>query len=241
MNARVIGFAAFVLALGAGPSAFAQGACDLHRVNTSLLNISHQPGGETYKDALFDGDSVCVAQQQAVGGRQWAYIASKVGAGDARTLVDGWAPMDYLQRAAPGAAAAPPAAAPAPTPQPPPAAAVPGAVPGGGAVAGSIAGPPIRPEDTLRFDQPIPFGPFPVNGRSLRELIDMIPLFSPIEGVEEALWKKNCTACHQWDQARLCEQAATYVANPKHALRVPHPFGGSLQIALMRWAKSGCG
>jgi hypothetical protein len=30
------------------------------------------------------------------------------------------------------------------------------------------------------------------------------------------------------------------VQTPRYALRVPHPFGGTLQIALMRWSKSGC-
>lgn len=103
---------------------------------------------------------------------------------------------------------------------------------------GAMAAMP--PEEVLRFDQPIPFGPYPLNGRSLKELIDTVPMFSPIDGLEEPLWKKNCRECHQWDQARLCQQAATYVQTPRHALRVPHPFGGTLQIAMMRWAKSGC-
>jgi hypothetical protein len=92
----------------------------------------------------------------------------------------------------------------------------------------------------LRFDQPIPFGPFPVNGHSLQEMIDTMPLFSPIEGLEEPLWKKKCTSCHQWNKERLCEQGGTYVQAPRNVLRVQHPFGGALKIALMRWAKSGC-
>jgi hypothetical protein len=30
------------------------------------------------------------------------------------------------------------------------------------------------------------------------------------------------------------------VQAPRNVLRVQHPFGGALKIALMRWAKSGC-
>jgi len=132
-------------------------------------------------------------------------------------------------------AAPPPAASAAPAPGAPPtaSAAALAAAPSGATIA-------VRPEDILRFDQPIPFGPYPLNGHSLKELIDTLPLFSPIEGLEESLWKKNCTECHQWNQVRLCEQAATYVQTPRYALRVQHPFGGTLQIALMRWSKSGC-
>jgi hypothetical protein len=225
--------------LSAATAASAQDPnCNLYKVNTSLLNISQSAGGDTYKDALFDGDLVCVARQQNVGDKQWAYISNKVEAGDARTLVDGWAPLDYLAKASPSDAAAaspPPAAAPA---APPPAVAV--SPPAAPPAPPKTAGPPIRPEDVLRFDQPIPFGPFPVNGHSLEEMIDSIPLFPPIEGLDESLWKKKCTTCHKWDKARLCDQGATYVEAPKNVLRVPHPFGGALKIAMMRWAKSGC-
>src|SRR5262249_21240955 len=106
------------LALGAAPAA-AQGAnCDAYKVDTSLLNISREAGGVTYKDALFDGDTVCVAQQQSVNGAAWGYIAQKVEANDSRTLVDGWAPMQYLQKTGPGQAAAAPLAAPAAPPPP---------------------------------------------------------------------------------------------------------------------------
>ena len=99
----------------------------------------------------------------------------------------------------------------------------------------------MRSEDILRFAQPIPFGAFPVNGHSIQEIIESNqPLFSPIEGLEDAVWQKKCTECHKWNQARLCEQGKTYVKAPRNVLRVKHPFGGTLKIALMRWAKSGC-
>ncbi len=98
----------------------------------------------------------------------------------------------------------------------------------------------VRPEDTLSFSQPVPFGPYPVNGRSLKELAESTPLFPPIEGIEKSLWKKKCTTCHKWNQQRLCEQGGTYAKTARYALRHQHPFGGSYKTALMRWSKSGC-
>jgi hypothetical protein len=224
--------------LAVSTSTWAQDAnCVRYTVDTSLLNISQQAGGDIYKDALFDGDVVCVAQQQNAGGKVWAYISNKVEQGNDRTLVDGWAPLEYLKASASDAASAPP---PAAAPPPPAVAVAPPAAAPSAAAPPKVAGPPIRPEDILRFDQPIPFGPFPVNGHSLKEMIDSTPLFPPIEGLDESLWKKKCTSCHQWEQASLCQQGATYVQAPRNVLRVPHPFGGALKLALMRWAKSGC-
>jgi hypothetical protein len=238
---RFNGFAAglatlcLAVAFGATPAS-AQGTnCDAYKVNTSLLNISREAGGDIYKDALFDGDTVCVAKQQNVNGVAWAYISQKVEANDSRTLVDGWTKLEYLQKLGPGQTAAAPAAPPAAPVSPAASPSQPGPAP-----TAAMPGPPIRPEDMLRFDQAIPFGPYPVNGHSIAEMIQSKPLFSPIEGVDEAVWKKECKNCHQWNKDRMCQQGATYVQNPKNVLRVPHPFGGALKIALMRWAKSGC-
>ena len=228
------------LACVAGAASAQDAACTMYKVNTSLLNISKDAGGDIYNDALFDGDSTCVTRLANVKGIDWAFISYKI-EGSNRTPVEGWAALQYLQQTGPGAAAAPaapPAAAPPPVASAPAVPAPTAAAPRPAAPAGATAA--IRPEDVLRFDQPIPFGPFPVNGHSLQEMIDSVPLFSPIEGLEESLWKKKCTTCHQWDQARLCQQGATYVDAPRNVLRVPHPFGGALKIALMRWAKSGC-
>ena len=236
MIGRIVLSLALVCAAGA---ASAQDACTLYKVNTSLLNISKDAGGAIYTDALFDGDTACVTRRANVGGAEWAFIAHKV-EGANRTPVEGWAALQYLQPAG-GAAAAAPAAPPPPAVSfnPPPAVSFnPPAASAPPAATGAMAA--MRAEEILRFDQPIPFGPYPLNGKSLKELIDTVPMFSPIEGLEEALWKKNCKECHQWDQARMCQQASTYVQTPRHALRVPHPFGGTLQIAMMRWAKSGC-
>jgi hypothetical protein len=92
----------------------------------------------------------------------------------------------------------------------------------------------------IRFTDPLTSIPYPMNGHSLAELIKGTPLFPPIEGLEESVWKKQCTSCHQWTQKTLCEQANTYNNNPKAALRVPHPYGGPEKVAMMHWAKTGC-
>ena len=130
---------------------------------------------------------------------------------------------------------APPPAAPPLVPAVPPA---PSAAPPA-AVQGVTA---MRADEILRFDTPIPFGPYPVNGHSIEEIITTFtPLFPPIEDLPDEMWKgKNCSTCHKWDKARLCEQGATYVKSPRYALRIQHPFGGALKVALMRWVKSGC-
>jgi hypothetical protein len=225
------------LICGAG-TASAQDACTFYKVNTSLLNISKEAGGDIYNDALFDGDTVCVTRKANVSGADWGFISHKLEGANTRTPVEGWSAMQYLQETSAASAGAPAAAPPAASAAPAPAA--PAAPPAASAAPPPGATAQIRPEDVLRFDQPIPFGPFPLNGHSLQEMIDSIPLFSPIEGLDESLWKKKCTSCHQWNQERLCQQGATYVAMPRNVLRVPHPFGGALKIALMRWAKSGC-
>ncbi|MGI9385553.1 MAG: caspase family protein, partial [Methyloligellaceae bacterium] len=94
--------------------------------------------------------------------------------------------------------------------------------------------------DGLRFDQPVPYGAYPVRGKSIEELLGSVPLNSPLEGLATNLWQKPCASCHQWNRERLCEQGKSYISAPKHVLRHPHPFGGAYKMALMRWSKSGC-
>jgi hypothetical protein len=102
------------------------------------------------------------------------------------------------------------------------------------------AAAPDSAEEVVRFDQPLKTGPPPVNGRSLEQLVQGVPLFPPIEGLDESIWKKNCSACHKWDRRTLCEQGATYLKDPKMALRGSHPYGGPEKVAIMQWAKTGC-
>jgi hypothetical protein len=96
------------------------------------------------------------------------------------------------------------------------------------------------PSQVLRFSEPIPFGPPPVNGQTIEKLAAGIPLFPPIEGLDEKLWKRNCSTCHKWDRQTLCAQGKTYVNNPALALRHQHPYGGPFKVTLLEWAKTGC-
>jgi len=96
-------------------------------------------------------------------------------------------------------------------------------------------------EEIVRFDQPLRTGPYPINGQSLAQLLQGTPLFPPIEGLPENVWKtKHCNECHQWDHRTLCEQGATYLKNPAMALRKSHPYGGAEKTAVMQWVKNGC-
>jgi hypothetical protein len=102
--------------------------------------------------------------------------------------------------------------------------------------------PPPAPtaDQMVRFKEPLASLPFPMNGQSLEQLVESVPLFPPIEGLEESVWKKHCNSCHSWNQKTLCEQGNTYLRNPKAALRVSHPFGGPEKVAMMQWVKAGC-
>jgi len=195
-----------------------EGTCSFYKVDVGLLTVSKDPGGAIYTDVLEDGEIACVIRQQKVDGGDWGYVSHKLAKPSGHKPVNGWSMLHSMKELSQvEAAALLIAAVPAP---------------GQAAVA--------RPEDILRFDQPIPYGPYPVNSRSIEELAAGVPLFPPIDGLDDALWKKTCTTCHQWDKARLCEQGKTYVKAPKAILRHPHPYGGAYKTALMRWAKSGC-
>lgn len=186
-------------------------ACRYFSVQASSANVSKEPRGDApLIDVLSQGDVLCVTQQQKDGAREWLFVAQKVLKPDNRQTVDGWVNARTLQ----------------PVP---------------GSEAENLSKPPAPPLETpLKFDEPIGIGPFPVNGKSIEQLARDVPLFPPIDGLEDAVWKKNCTACHVWDRRALCEQGASYAKNPKSSMRHPHPYGGAYKLALMQWAKSGC-
>jgi hypothetical protein len=208
-----------------GWSASAQGpACRYYKVQANSLNISKEARGDSlFIDVLDQGEIVCVTRDEKVGDRDWVYIAHKLPKPNEKASVEGWTNLRLLQPLSPAEIAAATGAAPA--------AAAPAAS------APTAAAPPA--DDVLRFSQPVPFGPFPVNGKSIEELAKGVPQFPPFEGLEENLWKKNCASCHKWDRQTLCEQGASYAKNPRYALRISHPYGG-FSSALMQWAKSGC-
>jgi hypothetical protein len=216
-------FGSLAAVAGAGTAQAQQPDCRYFRVQANGLNIAKEPKGDSvFIDMLDKNDVVCVTRNQKVGDRDWGFIAHKVEKPDQHKAVEGWATMRSLQPATPEELAAVRGIAAAPPP-PPVAAAAP------------------SQDDVLKYTAPITFGPFPVNGHSIEELITGTPLFPPIEGLDDSVWKKTCSNCHKWDQRTLCEQGTSYAKNPKASLRISHPYGGGVfQLALMRWAKSGC-
>jgi hypothetical protein len=208
-------------------------ACRFFKVQSDNVNISKEPRGDsTYIDVLDSGEIVCVTREQKADGRDWAFIVHKLAKPPGtRKPVNGWANARVMQPASPGELAAaqgtPVAPAPAPTAQ------APSASPG--------SSPAASGEKVVRFADPIPFGPVAVAGKTLEQLAAAdAPLFPPIEGIPEALWKKPCAACHKWNKETLCDQGASYVKNPASAFRNQHPYGGPMKLTLLEWAKQGC-
>lgn len=94
----------------------------------------------------------------------------------------------------------------------------------------------------LTFNSPFPTGGPPIQGLSIAEIVELSPLFAPIEGLPEALWKaETCSSCHAWTRAALCTQGKTYVtAADDRAVRKQHPFGGVFKQGLKGWAAADC-
>jgi hypothetical protein len=129
------------LITAAVPTAQAQTVdCRFFKVTAESLNVFADPRGDaTFLGALNRNDFVCVADDQQVGDRKWAFIAYRLLPGNQRKSMDGWGIMTALQPATTAevaalnqAPAAPPqtaqsimpppavAVAPPPLPAPPP-------------------------------------------------------------------------------------------------------------------------
>lgn len=120
-------------------------------------------------------------------------------------------------------AAAPARAAPAPAPAPKDAARV-------------------EPSGPTTFESPVLGGAEQITGLNFEQIIQISPLFAPIEGLPESVWKeKSCSNCHAWTRTALCDQGKTYLkANAERSLNKQHPFGGSFKQHLRHWADTGC-
>ncbi len=94
----------------------------------------------------------------------------------------------------------------------------------------------------VTFSEPLTQGAPEIVGKSLEELIQGSPLFPPIEGLPEAFWiAEECSSCHEWQQANLCDQANTYVTEAgAENLTKQHPYGGTFKQNLRSWAIAGC-
>lgn len=95
---------------------------------------------------------------------------------------------------------------------------------------------------SLTFTTPLTEGTADIIGKTFEDLIKGKPLFPPIEGLPEQVWKsKDCSSCHEWQQANLCEQAHTYASDVgSENLTKKHPYGGSFKLNLRTWAAHGC-
>jgi uncharacterized caspase-like protein len=100
--------------------------------------------------------------------------------------------------------------------------------------------PKLGSEDPISFDKPFTFGEPEIDGKSIAEIILGKPLFPPIEGLDKSIWDTQCTSCHAWTQATLCEQAKTYDKIDVSVMRLPHPLGARFKVALGKWAREGC-
>ena len=122
--------------------------------------------------------------------------------------------------------------------------------PVGGLAAAVISAPPAPRQDdagqaaVLDLDMKtlLPLDDPALSGQSIATLIEGSPLFPPIEGLPEAVWKdKTCSNCHQWTQEALCTQANTYLsASGTRAIGKEHPYGGGFKRVLRDWAGGGC-
>ncbi len=92
------------------------------------------------------------------------------------------------------------------------------------------------------FDVPLEAGDPEVVGQTLAELIKGNPLFPPVEGLPESYWKdQQCSNCHDWQRANLCDQANTYLSDAgSENLSKQHPYGGTFKQNLRVWAQGGC-
>ncbi|SFN86012.1 Uncharacterized protein, contains caspase domain [Mesorhizobium sp. NFR06] len=101
--------------------------------------------------------------------------------------------------------------------------------------------PKLATDGPIFFDRPVKFGDPAIDGKSIAQLIKGEPLFSPVEGLDKSVWQgKHCEGCHEWNEARLCEQAKNFAANDVSVLRLQHPLGTRFKVALARWAQGGC-
>ena len=104
-----------------------------------------------------------------------------------------------------------------------------------------IAAEPLGGAPVL-FSEPLLSGAPEILGKSIEELVAGSPIFPPIEGIPEELWKgQSCANCHDWTREALCTQATTYLtAIANRSLEKQHPYGGTFKQNLKRWAEGGC-
>jgi hypothetical protein len=104
------------------------------------------------------------------------------------------------------------------------------------------APPPVIDAGDVTFTSPLTVGNTEVLGHSIAELIKGSPIYPPLEGLPDELWKgQQCSTCHNWTEEALCAQGKVYMAqNSVRSLAKEHPLGGGLKLNLRAWAAGGC-
>ena len=94
----------------------------------------------------------------------------------------------------------------------------------------------------VTFSSPFPTTDAALSGRSIEALLGATPLFSPIEGLPQELWKDQpCSNCHKWTRENFCTQSRVYRDTDEVALiDGEHPFGPDFKMALRNWARNDC-
>ena len=87
------------------------------------------------------------------------------------------------------------------------------------------------------FYTPVKFGDSAVDGKSIANLLNGEPLYSPIEGLDKAAWPHPCSSCHQWTRERLCAQSDRYDRVDVSVLRLQHPDGSRFKAVLSNRAR----
>jgi len=218
---------------GASAAQAQQLDCRYFKVTADKVSAFYEPRGDAkFVSALDRNGIVCVAGDEEVAGHVWVFIPFQVEPRNQRKPIQGWALKDSL---APASQAEVTAISESKGPVPESHVA--------------IAPPPAEPppstsktaeQQIVRYAQPIPFGGYPVQGKSLEELVHGIPLFPPIEGLPDNVWHKTCNNCHNWNQQTLCQQAMIYAQDVKMTMRKQHPYGGPEKLAMRNWAQHGC-
>lgn len=101
---------------------------------------------------------------------------------------------------------------------------------------------PPTPTGPETFTTPLAGVADEIEGLNFAQIIEQAPSFPPIEGLPDEVWKdQQCSNCHVWTQAALCDQGKTYLkANNARSLSKQHPFGGGFKQSLKHWAGLGC-
>lgn len=104
----------------------------------------------------------------------------------------------------------------------------------------AVAETPVQKHIT--FKDPLTVGGEVLVGKTIEELVNLTPLFPPIDGLPEEFWKdQNCSSCHEWTQEALCTQGKTYAtASNTRAVSKSHPYGGGFKQSIKNWAEGGC-